>query len=140
MLSPPLLQEKASPANDRKAKAAALKAQRDKEAEEKKQAALERLAKKEAKQRSLCNLEVKPWEEEQDLMELFAKIKKEVVMDGLVWGENCALKPVAYGIKKICMTAVINQTISMDAIIEEILEERFPDEIQSMEMLNMSLL
>ena len=140
MLSPPLLQEKASPANDRKAKAAALKAQRDKEAEEKKQAALERLAKKEAKQRSLCNLEVKPWEEEQDLMELFNKIKATVKREGLVWGENCALKPVAYGIKKICMTAVIPMSVSMDEIIEEILEDIFPDEIQSMEMTNMSLL
>merc|ERR1719178_358875 len=112
----------------------------DDEEEEKKQAAMARLAKKEANQRSLCNLELKPWEEEQDLMALFAKIKKEYVMEGLVWGENCNLKPVAYGIKKICMTAVISQSISMDAIIEEILEERFPDEIQSMEMLNMSLL
>ena len=83
---------------------------------------------------------MKPWEEEQDLMALFNKIKTTVKRDGLVWGENCTLKPVAYGIKKICMTAVINQTTSMDAIIEEILEERFPDEIQSMEMLNMSLL
>ena len=101
---------------------------------------MERLAKKEAKQRSLCNLEVKPWEEEQDLMELFAKIKSTVVKPGLAWGENCSLKPVAYGIKKICMTAVINMDISMDEVIEEILEDVFPDEIQSMEMLNMSLL
>ena len=59
--------------------------------------------KKEAKQRSLCNLEVKPWEEEQDLMELFNKIKTTVKREGLQWGENCALKPVAYGIKKICI-------------------------------------
>ena len=53
-------EEEAAPANDRKAKAAALKAARDKELEEKKAAALERLAKKEAKQRSLCNLEASP--------------------------------------------------------------------------------
>ena len=104
------------------------------------QAAEERLAKKEAKQRSLCNLEVKPWEEEQDLMELFNKIKTTVKREGLQWGENCALKPVAYGIKKICMTAVIPMNVSMDEIIEEILEDVFPDEIQSMEMTNMSLL
>ena len=53
-------EEAAAPGNDRKAKAAALKAARDKELEEKKAAALERLAKKEAKQRSLCNLEASP--------------------------------------------------------------------------------
>ena len=75
-----------------------------------------RLERKEAKQRTLCNLEVKPWEEEQDLMELFAKIKSTVVKDGLQWGENCSLKPVAYGIKKICMTAVISQSVSMDEV------------------------
>ena len=44
------------------------------------------------------------------------------------------------GIKKICMTAVIPMNVSMDEIIEEILEDIFPDEIQSMEMTNMSLL
>ena len=106
----------ADDAADKKAKAAALKAKRDAETEEKKKIAMERLAKKEAKQRSLCNLEVKPWEEEQDLMELFAKIKSTVVKDGLQWGENCELKPVAYGIKKICMTAVISQSVSMDEV------------------------
>ena len=59
-------------------------------------------------------------------MELFAKIKSTVKREGLVWGENCALKPVAYGIKKICMTAVIPMNVSMDEIIEEILEDVFP--------------
>mmetsp|Transcript_27350 Transcript_27350/g.109534 ORF Transcript_27350/g.109534 Transcript_27350/m.109534 type:complete len:102 (-) Transcript_27350:239-544(-) len=101
---------------------------------------MEKLAKKEAKQRSLCALEIKPWSEEQDLMELFKKVKATVVKEGLVWSENCELKPVAFGLKKIALTAVINQTISMDEIIEEITEDTFPDEIQSMELLSMSLL
>ena len=59
-------------------------------------------------------------------MELFNKIKTTVKREGLQWGENCALKPVAYGIKKICMTAVIPMNVSMDEIIEEILEDVFP--------------
>ena len=37
-------------------------------------------------------------------------------------------------------TAVVNQTLSMDAIIEEITEELFTDEVQSMSMTSMSLL
>jgi elongation factor 1-beta len=127
-------------APSRSEQAAALKKQRDAELEEKKQAAMERLAKKEANQRSLCNLEIKPWEAEQDLMELFAKIKTTVVKDGLKWSENCALVDVAYGIKKIVLTAVISLNLSMDAIIEEMTEEIFPDEIQSMSMTSMSLL
>ena len=126
--------------SSRAQKAAELKAARDKETEEKKAAALARLAKKEANQRSLCNLEIKPWEAEQDLMALFAKIKAEVVMEGLKWSVNCALVDVAFGVKKIICTAVIAMNLSMDAIIEEMTEETFADEIQSMTMTSMSLL
>jgi len=108
--------------------------------EEKKQAALERLAKKEAKQKTLCSLEIKPWDAEQDLHKLFAKLKTDIVMDGLKWSENCALKDVAFGIKKILLTAVISVNLSMDGIIEDILEGPMADEIQSMEMTSMSLL
>jgi translation elongation factor EF-1beta len=134
-------EEEEKPAGKSRAEIAKeLKAQRDKEAEEKKAAALARLAKKEANQRSLCNLEIKPWESDQDLMELFAKIKRTVVMDGLKWSENCALVDVAFGIKKLVLTAVISLNLSMDAIIEEMTEETFVDEIQSMQMTSMSLL
>ena len=108
--------------------------------EEKKQAALDRLAKKEKNQRSLCNLEIKPWDAEQDLMALFKKLKSEIAIDGLKWSENCALKDVAYGIKKIILTAVINMSLSMDSIIEDIMEGPLSEEIQSMEMTSMSLL
>ena len=73
-------------------------------------------------------------------MALFKKITTEVKMEGLKWGENCSLVPVEYGIKKIVMTAVISQTISMDEIIEIITEDQFADEVQSMVMTNMSLL
>ena len=60
--------------------------------------------------------------------------------DGLKWSENCKLVDVAFGVQKIVCTAVINQTLSMDAIIEEMTEESFADEIQSMTMTSMSLL
>eukprot|EP00615_Pteridomonas_danica_P013380 CAMPEP_0114342418 /NCGR_PEP_ID=MMETSP0101-20121206/9780_1 /TAXON_ID=38822 ORGANISM="Pteridomonas danica, Strain PT" /NCGR_SAMPLE_ID=MMETSP0101 /ASSEMBLY_ACC=CAM_ASM_000211 /LENGTH=127 /DNA_ID=CAMNT_0001476507 /DNA_START=14 /DNA_END=393 /DNA_ORIENTATION=+ len=54
-------EEEEKPAGKSRAEQAKeLKAQRDKELEEKKAAALARLAKKEANQRSLCNLEIKP--------------------------------------------------------------------------------
>jgi translation elongation factor EF-1beta len=99
-----------------------------------------RLAKKEASQRSLCNLEIKPWEASQDLNALYAKIKATVVMEGLKWGENCNLVDVAFGVKKIVCTAVIPLAVSMDAIIEEMTEETFTKEIQSMNMTSMSLL
>ena len=110
------------------------------EMEAKTMAALERLAEKEANQRSLCNLEIKPWEADQDLSALYAKIKETVVMDGLKWSENFALVDVAFGVQKIVCTAVIPLSLSMDAIIEEITEESFAGEVQSMTMTSMSLL
>ena len=116
------------------------KAQAAKELEEAKAKAMAKLAKKEVAQRSLCALEIKPWEAEQDLEELFKKIKSTFVREGLKWSEVCKLEDVAFGVKKIICTAVINQTMSMDAIIEEITEEAFADEVQSMTMTSMSLL
>jgi translation elongation factor EF-1beta/ribosomal protein L12E/L44/L45/RPP1/RPP2 len=120
--------------------AAEAKAKRDAETEVKKQEAMARLAKKEANQRSLCNLEIKPWEASQDLKELYKKIQATVVMEGLKWSENCALVDVAFGVQKIVCTAVIPLSLSMDAIIDEMTEETFVDEIQSMNMTSMSLL
>merc|ERR1712129_429557 len=117
------------------------KAAAAKELEEAKAKAMAKLAKKEANQRSLCNLEIKPWEAEQDLMKLLKSIQTTVVKDGLKWSENCKLVDVAFGVKKIVCTAVINQNLSMDAIIEELTEEEpFMNEIQSMTMTSMSLL
>ena len=105
-----------------------------------KEAALQRLATKEARQKSLCTIEIKPWEASQDLPALFAKIQATMVRDNLTWSEQCKLVEVGYGVRKIVCTAVIGQELSMDAIIEDMVEDTFADEIQSMEMTSMSLL
>jgi seryl-tRNA synthetase len=131
------------PTTSRAEKAALLKKQKDAETEAAKQKALERLAKKEANQRTLCNLEITPWEAEQDLVALHNKIKETVVRDGLKWSEGCKLVEVGYGIKKMVLTAVLKMNLSMDAIIEEMADEdegTFRDEIQSFTMTSMSLL
>ena len=60
--------------------------------------------------------------------------------EGLKWSENCKLVEVAFGVKKMLLTAVLPMNLSMDAIIEDMTEEIFPDEIQSMNMTSMSLL
>ena len=72
-----------------------------KELEEAKAKAMAKLAKKEANQRSLCNLEIKPWEADQDLKALYAKIKATVVKDGLKWSEGLKLVDVAFGVQKV---------------------------------------
>jgi translation elongation factor EF-1beta len=52
-------------------------------------------------------MDVKVWEADQDLMALFKKITTEVKMDGLVWSEGCKLADVAFGIKKLVISAII---------------------------------
>jgi translation elongation factor EF-1beta len=131
------------PKMSRAEQAAALKQKRDEETEAAKQKALERLAKKEANQRTLCNLEISPWEADQDLTALHKKIKDTVVREGLKWSEGCKLVGVGYGVKKMVLTAVLSMNLSMDAIIEEMADEdegTFKDEIQSFTMTSMSLL
>ncbi|CAN0052039.1 unnamed protein product, partial [Discosporangium mesarthrocarpum] len=54
-------------------------------------------------------LEVKPWEAETDLKELFSKVTK-VEIDGLVWGEACNLVPVAFGVKKLVISCVVDDS------------------------------
>ena len=75
----------------------------------KKEAELRTIA-KEAKQRTLVALEIKPWDVEQDLNELFKKITEIVTQDGLKWAENCNLADVAFGIKKIQTTFTMGAT------------------------------
>eukprot|EP00545_Synedropsis_sp_CCMP1620_P008123 CAMPEP_0119009916 /NCGR_PEP_ID=MMETSP1176-20130426/4674_1 /TAXON_ID=265551 /ORGANISM="Synedropsis recta cf, Strain CCMP1620" /LENGTH=216 /DNA_ID=CAMNT_0006962497 /DNA_START=54 /DNA_END=704 /DNA_ORIENTATION=+ len=97
-----------------------------------------RTAKKEAKQRTLVGIEIKPWSMEQDLMELWKKITKTVVQDGLKWGENCNLVDVAFGIKKIQTQFVMGVNNSSDEVQEAI--EALEDEVQSVEILSMNVL
>merc|ERR1712008_545728 len=98
----------------------------------------ERTKLKEAKQRTLVGLEVKPWDTEQDLMELWKKITNTVVQDGLKWAEGVHLQEVAYGIKKICTTFVMGANNSSDDVVEAI--EAMEYEVQSVEVISMNVL
>merc|ERR1739845_136090 len=75
-----------------------------------KREAEERTLRKEAKQRTLVSIDIKPWDTDQDLMELWKKVTTEVKQDGLKWGEGCTLADVAFGIKKICTTFTMGIT------------------------------
>lgn len=97
-----------------------------------------RTAAKEAKQRTLVAIEVKPWDTEQDLMELWKKITTTIKQDGLKWGEGCTLAEVAFGIKKICTTFVMGVNNSSDDVVEAI--EALEDEVQSVEVTSMNVL
>jgi elongation factor 1-beta len=103
-----------------------------------KKGAEERLAKKEASQRTLCAIEIKPWDVEQDLTALWKKITTTVVQEGLKWGESCNLADVAYGIKKIQCTFVMGVSNSSDDVVDAILA--MEDEVQSCEVTSMNVL
>merc|ERR1712050_830028 len=55
--------------------------------------------------KSMITLDVKPFDDETDLDALAAKIKAEIAMDGLVWGQKHEKKPLAFGIFKLVITA-----------------------------------
>jgi elongation factor 1-beta len=97
-----------------------------------------RLAKKEASQRTLCAIEIKPWDVEQDLMALWKKITTVVQQEGLKWGESCNLADVAYGIKKIQCTFVMGVNNSSDDVVDAILAMK--EEVQSCEVTSMNVL
>jgi elongation factor 1-beta len=103
-----------------------------------KKEANDRLIAKAAKQRTMVAIEVKPWDTEQDLNQLWKKITTEITQEGVKWGENCHLVEVAFGIKKICMSFVMGANNSSDEIIEQI--EALEDEVQSVEMTSMNVL
>jgi elongation factor 1-beta len=96
------------------------------------------IAKKNAKSaqvvaKSLILWDVKGWDDETDLGALAAKILSEIQMDGLVWKEEWKLEPVAFGVKKLQVGAVVeDEKVSADYISEKI--EEFEDYVQSVDI------
>jgi len=76
-------------------------------------------------------LDVKPWDDETDMVEL-EKSVRSIEQDGLLWGAS-KLVPLAYGIKKLQISAVIeDDKVSVDELEEKI--TAFEDLIQSMDI------
>ncbi|KAG0026631.1 Translation elongation factor 1 beta [Podila clonocystis] len=108
----------------------------DEEAEKIKQQRLAEYAAKKANKpktiaKSMCTLDVKPWDDETDMAALEAHVRG-ISMDGLLWGQS-KLVPIGYGIKKLQINCVIeDELVSLDVLEEQILEGE--DYIQSMDM------
>jgi len=76
-------------------------------------------------------LDVKPWDDETDMAEM-ERLVKTIEADGLLWGAS-KLVPLAYGIRKLQINAVIeDDKISTDFLEEEI--TKFEDYVQSMDI------
>ena len=77
--------------------------------------------------KSLVIWEVKPWGEETDLDALGKKICG-IEMDGLTWKTEFKKEPIAYGVFKIVIGAVVEAAkVSTDLVEEKIME--FEDEV-----------
>merc|ERR1719369_480344 len=76
-------------------------------------------------------LDVKPWDDETDMIEV-ERLVRGIEMDGLLWG-NSKLVPLAYGIKKLQISCVVeDEKVGSDILDEEI--EKFEDLVQSVDI------
>ena len=79
-------------------------------------------------------IHIKPFDEETDLKALFEKIRTTQVK-GCKWGETCNIKPLAFGIKILEISCVIEDDVcSEDDVIDAIMQ--FEDEVQSTEIVS----
>ena len=88
--------------------------------------------------KSIIVWEVKPWGEETNLQTLADKILA-IQLDGLSWKTEWKKEPVAYGIFKIVIGAVVeDEKVSTDLVQEKI--EEFEDEVQSVDIVSFNKL
>ncbi|KAJ2059183.1 Elongation factor 1-beta [Coemansia sp. S146] len=118
----------------------------DEEDEEAEKLKAQRLAEYQAKKatkptviaKSLLALDVKPWEAETDLDEL-ERLIRTIQMDGLIWNQESKRAPIAYGVNKIIMAAVVEDAkVSVDEIVELI--EGFEEYTQSVDIITFNKL
>jgi elongation factor 1-beta len=81
--------------------------------------------------KSTVVFDVKAYEETFDFVSLGKEIREKINPDGLVWQQNFKILPVAYQIKKLqCGMIIEDDKVSADDILEKI-QELWPDDIQS---------
>jgi len=81
--------------------------------------------------KSCVKLDIKPWDDETDMAEM-EKCVRSIEMEGLVWGQF-QLAPVAYGLKKLVASCVIED----DKVSTQDLEDKicaFEDFVQSVDI------
>lgn len=67
--------------------------------------------------KSMILFDVKVYEMETDLNELFKKITSEISMDGLVWNNEPKILPIAFGMNKLQVGCVVEDAkVSVDDI------------------------
>ncbi|KFY67613.1 hypothetical protein V496_01504 [Pseudogymnoascus sp. VKM F-4515 (FW-2607)] len=88
--------------------------------------------------KSVVTLDVKPWDDETDMVALEASVRS-IEKDGLVWGGS-KLVAVGFGIKKLQINLVVeDEKVGLDDLQEE-LAETFDEYIQSSDVVAMQKL
>ena len=91
--------------------------------------------KKKEVEKSHVIMEIKGWEEGQDLNALAEKIINTVKKDGLQWNKGYKLEEVAFGIKKLVIAFLAeDEKVSVQEITDEL--ESWEDEIQSVDIIS----
>jgi len=102
-----------------------------------KKAATEAAGKAPVQMKSIVVLDVKPWEDTTDLVEM-EKLVRAIEMPGLEWKAS-SLKPIGYGIKKLQISChIVDEIISVDDIQEKI--QSFEDHVQSTDVVTFTKL
>ncbi|KAJ8449587.1 hypothetical protein Cgig2_005609 [Carnegiea gigantea] len=117
--TPPLADSKASSAvdDDDDIDLFGEETEEEKAAAEARAAVAKKPSKKESGKSSVL-LDVKPWDDETDMVKLEEAVRS-VQMEGLLWGAS-KLVPVGYGIKKLqIMMTIVDDLVSVDNVIEE---------------------
>jgi len=108
----------------------------DEEAERIKAERLAAYAEKKSKKPALIAksnviLDIKPWDDETDIVEM-ERLIRTIEKEGLLWGK-AEKKPIAYGIFKLTISAVVeDDKVSVDWMEEQICE--FEDYVQSVDV------
>jgi len=108
----------------------------DEEAEKIKAERLAAYAEKKSKKPALIAksnviLDIKPWDDETDIVEM-ERLIRTIEKEGLLWGK-AEKKPIAYGIFKLTISAVVeDDKVSVDWMEEQICE--FEDYVQSVDV------
>ncbi len=88
--------------------------------------------------RSLIVLDVKPYDAETDLVEL-AKGIKALTHEGIQnWGAEHKFEPIAFGIKKLVISLVVYDKLMGVDDITDLIEGKYEDDVQSIDVAAMS--
>merc|ERR1712141_194270 len=108
----------------------------DKEDDDDRKKLLEKYHEKKAKKapvvaKSNIILDIKPWADDTDMDEM-EKLVRSIETDGLLWGAS-KLLPVAYGIKKLQISCVVEDEKVGTEFLEDKIQE-FDDHVQSVDV------